>query len=212
MQSLHRRGFMLVLSSPSGAGKTTLSRMLLDSESNLTMSISVTTRPIRPGEQEGKDYYFVNQENFSQMVANNELLECAEVFGNSYGTPEQKVEESLAQGVDVLFDIDWQGTQQLSRQRREDLVSVFILPPSMDELERRLRKRAQDSDEVIKGRMAKASNEISHWHAYDYVIINEDIDESLRQVRSILHAERKKRTRQQGLADFVANLMENRGF
>ncbi len=199
---------MFVLSSPSGAGKTTISRLLLEKDNNLEMSISVTTRPRRPNEVEGKDYYFVNQAEFSKMVANNELLECAEVFGNSYGTPEKMVEHALERGRDVLFDIDWQGTQQLAKNRREDLVSIFILPPSMQELERRLHSRGQDSKEVIAGRMAKAANEISNWLAYDYVIVNNDVEESLASVKSILNAERKKRIRQHGLTDFITNLLK----
>lgn len=199
---------MFVLSSPSGAGKTTLSRLLLEKDENLTMSISVTTRPRRPNEVDGKDYIFVDQDTFSKMAAENKLLECAEVFGNSYGTPEKEVDEALSKGVDVLFDIDWQGTQQLAKQRREDLVSVFILPPSMVELEKRLRGRAQDSEEVIRNRMSKASNEISHWHAYDYVMVNYDIEDSLERVSSILHAERQRRIRQHGLDGFVKKLLE----
>jgi guanylate kinase len=204
---IHRRGFMFVLSSPSGAGKTTISRLLLDNDDNLEMSISVTTREKRPNEVDGKDYVFVRQEDFSELSANNELLECAEVFGNSYGTPEAKVDALLNQGTDVLFDIDWQGTQQLAKSRRADLVSIFILPPSMAELEKRLRGRAQDSEEVIAGRMSKAANEISHWLAYDYVMVNNDVEESLEQVKAILHAERQKRVRQSGLKAFVDEML-----
>lgn len=198
---------MFVISSPSGAGKTTLSRLLLESDGNLEMSVSVTTRKMRPGEREGIDYFFVDKEKFSHMVAANELLECAEVFGNYYGTPQEFVDKRLKQGVDVLFDIDWQGTQQLAGNRRDDLVSIFILPPSMNELENRLRKRASDPEEVIKDRMAKASNEIIHWHAYDYVIVNNDVQDSLKKVLAILNAERLRRTRQHGLAEFMKKLL-----
>lgn len=206
-QHVKRKGFMFVLSSPSGAGKTTLSRLLLEQDENLDMSISVTTREKRPNEVDGKDYYFVSQDDFSHMAANNEFLECAEVFGYSYGTPEKKVRELLDAGTDVLFDIDWQGTQQLTKQYREDVVSVFILPPSMEELHNRLKNRAQDADEVIAKRMAKANNEISHWLSYDYVIVNDDIEVSLKQVTHILRGERSKRNRQQGLEDFVNDLL-----
>jgi len=207
-----RRGFMFVLSSPSGAGKTTLSRLLLDQDDNLQMSVSVTTRPMRPGEEEGKDYFFVEQDKFSQMVANSELLECATVFDYSYGTPEKVVDNALDSGVDVLFDIDWQGTQQLARTRRQDLVSIFILPPSLKELEKRLRNRGSDSDAVIHNRMTKASSEISHWYAYDYVIVNNDLDESLLKIQSILIAERQKRERQQHLTDFIKELLDQDTF
>jgi len=206
-KDIKRRGFMFVLSSPSGAGKTTISRLLLENDDNLIMSISATTRDKRPNEVDGKDYYFVPREKFSQMIANNEFLECAEVFDHNYGTPEKMVVDALESGKDVLFDIDWQGTQQLAKNRRDDLVSIFILPPSMQELESRLKNRAQDTEEVIKNRMAKAANEISHWHAYDYVVVNADVEESLAKVRSILNAERQRRIRQQGLADFVGDLI-----
>lgn len=202
---IYRRGFMFVLSSPSGAGKTTLSRMLLELDKNLVMSVSATTRAMRPNEKEGTDYFFVNHDKFQQMVAAGEFLEHAEVFGNRYGTPAAPVDKALSAGTDVLFDIDWQGTQQLKSRRPEDLVSIFILPPSMKELEARLRKRAEDSAEVIAGRMAKASDEISHWNAYDYVIVNYDLKESLGRIQSILEAERARRVRQQGLFDFVEN-------
>lgn len=198
---------MFVLSSPSGAGKTTLSRLLLEQDANLEMSVSVTTRPMRDGEEDGKDYYFTSQEEFAELVSNNALLESAEVFGNFYGTPEQKVTASLEEGTDVLFDIDWQGTQQIQDRSPEDVVSVFILPPSMEELERRLRGRGQDSEEVVMRRMAKASNEISHWNIYDYVLVNNDIEGSLDAVHAILKAERQKRGRQQGLTDFVKELV-----
>ncbi|NDF12372.1 MAG: guanylate kinase [Proteobacteria bacterium] len=204
---IHRKGFMVVLSSPSGAGKTTLSRMLLEQDKKLRMSISATTRAKRPGEKDAVDYYFVSKQKFAEMVTNGEFLECAEVFGNSYGTPEKPVFESLEKGTDVLFDIDWQGTQQLLARARLDVVTIFILPPTMQELERRLRGRAQDSEEVVKGRMAKASHEISHWYIYDYVIVNHDLDESLKHLLSIIDAERQKRDRQQGLAEFVGSLI-----
>lgn len=201
-----RRGFMFVLSSPSGAGKTTLSRLLLEQEDNLTMSVSVTTRPMRPGEEEGRDYFFVSPDHFQQMVERSELLEYATVFGHSYGTPRAFVEKALNAGKDVLFDIDWQGTQQLASRCRDDLVSVFILPPSMAELEMRLRKRAQDSEEVVNFRMNKAAGEIAHWQDYDYVVINRDLDATLARITHILHAERHKRIRQTSLSAFVEQL------
>jgi guanylate kinase len=201
-----RRGFMFVLSSPSGAGKTTLSRRLLARHSGLSMSISVTTRPPRPREIEGQDYYFVDEPRFRAMAEGGDLLEHARVFDHYYGTPAEMVEESLQKGIDVLFDIDWQGTRQLAEKRRDDLVSVFILPPSMDELERRLRQRGQDSDEVVSSRMAKAAAEISHWEEYDYVVINRDIDMALEKIIHILEAERAKRIRQTNLAQFIAQL------
>lgn len=204
--SLHRRGLMFVLSSPSGAGKTTLSRKLLSEQRNISMSISVTTRKMRPGEVHGKDYYFVDQETFDRMVEKNEFLEHAEVFGHCYGTPKAYAEEHLTNGEDVLFDIDWQGTKQLRATAPDDLVSVFILPPSLNELERRLRARAQDSDEVVQKRMAKAISEISHWTEYDYVIVNQDLDAALVKITSILHAERLKRERQEGLGAFIETL------
>ncbi len=204
---VHRKGFMFVLSSPSGAGKTTLSRLLLQKDDNLIMSVSVTTRPKRKGETEGKDYTFVDTAQFARMVEEEAFLEHAVVFGNFYGTPASVVEKHLAQGTDVLFDIDWQGTQQLTAKHREDMVSVFILPPSMKELESRLRKRAQDTEDIIGKRMAKANSEISHWTSYDYVIINNDIEKSLETVHSILQAERQRRERQQGLKSFVKELL-----
>lgn len=203
---ISRRGLMFVLSSPSGAGKTTLSRQLLAREEGISMSVSVTTRPQRPGEQHGKDYYFIDRPEFDSMVGNRELLEHAEVFGNCYGTPRTYVEERLQSGSDVLFDIDWQGTHQLRDTAPDDLVSVFILPPSLEELERRLHSRAQDSAEVVAKRMAKAVSEISHWKEYDYVIINQDIDAALVKITSILQAERLKRTRQEGLEGFIGTL------
>jgi guanylate kinase len=206
--SVHRRGLMLVLSSPSGAGKTTISRELLKREPNLTMSVSATTRPKRPGEVEGVDYYFVDTTTFNLMVNRREFLEHAQVFGNYYGTPREPVERALTDGHDVLFDIDWQGTQQLMESARSDLVTVFILPPSTRELERRLQTRAQDSAEVVAKRMSHAPDEMSHWPEYDYVIVNRDIDASVAQVRAILTAERLRRERQVGLGDFVKALRE----
>lgn len=197
---------MLVLSSPSGAGKSTISRALLNRDPDISMSVSVTTRPIRPGETDGEDYIFVDQEKFEQMTAAAEFLEYATVFENSYGTPKGPVEEILKQGRDVLFDVDWQGTQQLAENAREDLVSVFILPPSVDELEKRLRNRAQDSEEVVQNRMAKATSEMSHWAEYDYVIVNEDVEASVTRLEAILVAERLKRDRQAGLGDFVRGM------
>lgn len=197
---------MLVLSSPSGAGKSTISRRILSEHENLTMSISATTRPMRPGEKDGKDYIFVDQPEFDRMVETRELLEYATVFGNSYGTPKAPVEEALSAGHDVLFDVDWQGTQQLKQNARDDLVSIFILPPSIEELERRLYARAQDSEEVVKGRMAKATSEMSHWAEYDYIIVNQELDVSVQQVESILSAERLKRDRQVGLGDFIREM------
>ena len=202
----YRRGFMFVLSSPSGAGKTTLSRKLLNSEDELTMSISTTTRPMRPGEKESVDYFFVSDERFGELVDAGEMLEYASVFEHSYGTPQDYVDSHLERGKDVLFDIDWQGTRQLAAKRREDLVSVFILPPSMEELEQRLRNRAQDSEEVVQYRMERAADEISHWEEYDYVIVNRDVEEALEQIRHILHAERLKRTRQNSLPEFIDEL------
>ena len=194
---------MLVLSSPSGAGKTTLSRRLLDSDPAIQMSVSATTRRPRAGEIEGRDYYFIDAAEFERRAKAREFLEHATVFENRYGTPKKAVEDILASGKDVLFDIDWQGTQQLKQQARDDVVSVFVLPPSHDELERRLRARAQDEEDVVQARMAKAADEISHWAEYDYVIVNRDLDESLANIRSILAAERLKRDRQTGLVNLV---------
>ena len=201
-----RRGLMLVLSSPSGAGKTTISRNLLKRDRNLTMSVSVTTRPKRPGEVEGRDYLFVDASKFEAMVKQDELLEWAVVFGNRYGTPRAPVEAALSAGRDVLFDIDWQGTQQLREKAGGDVVSVFILPPSAADLERRLHTRAQDSDEVIRGRMERASHELSHWAEYDYIVVNQNVDEAFSEVQSILKAERLKRARRVGLTGFVRTL------
>jgi guanylate kinase len=203
-----RRGLMLVLSSPSGAGKTSISRALLAREPSLSMSVSATTRPKRPGEVAGRDYHFVDTETFGLMVNRDELLEHAKVFGNYYGTPRAPVEASLASGHDVLFDIDWQGTQQLRQTAGRDLVAIFILPPSTRELEKRLTSRAQDSARVVAERMAKAADEMSHWPEYDYVLVNEDLESSTAAVVSILAAERLRRERQVGLGDFVKALRE----
>jgi guanylate kinase len=202
-----RKGLMLVLSSPSGAGKTTISRKLLEAEPELNMSISVTTRTMRPAEINGVDYHFVDHSKFDGMVAAGEFLEHAEVFGNKYGTPAAPVRKTIMQGGDVLFDIDWQGTEQLEKTAADDVVSVFILPPNMIELEERLRKRAQDPEEVIQKRMSKAAHEISHWNVYDYVIINHNVDESVAHVQSILYAERQKRERLLGMNEFVKKLI-----
>ncbi|RIK94082.1 MAG: guanylate kinase [Proteobacteria bacterium] len=208
MVEIARRGLMLVLSSPSGAGKTTLSRLLLAAEGErVMMSVSTTTRPPRPGEVEGKDYHFVDEATFARLAREGAFLEHATVFGKSYGTPAAAVEAALARGRDVLFDIDWQGTQQLAQKMAKDLVRVFVLPPSTAELERRLRERGQDSPEVVAGRMAKAAEEISHWAEYDYVIVNDDLQETLQKIRAILLAERQKRDRQTGLFDFVRGLL-----
>jgi len=204
--TIARRGLMLVLSSPSGAGKTTLSRLLLKADRNVELSVSVTTRPQRRGEVEGRDYHFIDPRRFQAMVKSGKLLEWAEVFGHCYGTPRRPVEKALQAGRDVLFDIDWQGTQQLREKARDDLVSVFILPPTVKELERRLQRRAQDSHDIIGSRMAKAAGEMSHWPEYDYVIVNRDKDEAFAEVRAILAAERLKRERQIGLSSFVRAL------
>jgi guanylate kinase len=197
---------MLVLSSPSGAGKTTLSRLLLEADRGVELSVSVTTRPQRQGEVDGRDYHFIDRKRFDAMVAARGLLEWAQVFDYWYGTPRRPVKRALRQGRDVLFDIDWQGTQQLREKARDDLVSVFILPPTAKELERRLKRRAQDSKDVIGARMAKAAGEMSHWPEYDYVIVNRDIDEAFAEVQAVLAAERRKRERQIGLSDFVRGL------
>jgi guanylate kinase len=205
---IHRRGLMLVLSSPSGAGKTSISRAVLERESGIELSVSVTTRPKRPGEVEGIHYYFIDKQRFALMENRQELLEYAQVFGHYYGTPRAPVEKALAAGRDMLFDIDWQGTQQLAESARDDLVSIFILPPSTPELERRLRARAQDPDHVVAQRMAKASDEMSHYAEYDYIIVNTDFEESVASVQAILRAERLKRSRQIGLGEFVKGLRE----
>ena len=204
--NIARRGLMLVLSSPSGAGKTTLSRLLLRSDRKVELSISVTTRPKRRGEINGRDYHFIDRARFDEMIARGELLEWAEVFGHRYGTPRQPVTKALQAGRDVLFDIDWQGTQQLQEQARTDLVSVFILPPTVKELEHRLKRRAQDSRLEIGSRMAKAAGEMSHWPEYDYVIVNRDKRQAFTELRAILAAERLKRERQIGLSDFVRRM------
>ena len=206
MGAIARRGLMFVLSSPSGAGKTTLSRRLLANDPNVEMSVSVTTRLPRPGEEQGRDYHFIDAAKFEAMAARDDLLESAQVFDHRYGTPRAPVEAALARGCDVLFDIDWQGTQQLREKASGDVVSVFILPPSVMELERRLHTRAQDSDEVIRRRMMKSADEMSHWAEYDYVVINTDLDDAFAQVTTILSAERIKRHRQIGLSDFVRDL------
>ncbi|MBM3480042.1 MAG: guanylate kinase [Alphaproteobacteria bacterium] len=208
MTPIARRGLMLVLSSPSGAGKTSISRALLAHEGNLSMSVSVTTRAKRPGEVAGRDYHFIDPESFGLMVNRGELLEHAKVFGNYYGTPRAAVEASLAAGRDVLFDIDWQGTQQLRHAARSDIVAIFILPPSTRELEKRLKARAQDSAKVVAERMAKASDEMSHWPEYDYVLVNDDLVASVASVVAILAAERLRRERRIGLDDFVKGLRE----
>jgi guanylate kinase len=203
---VERRGLMFVLSSPSGAGKTTLSRLLIERMSGLRMSVSVTTRQMRPGEVDGRDYFFVDHAKFQAMAGSGELLEWATVFDYGYGTPRAAVEDALSAGQDVLFDIDWQGTQQLREKAGKDVVSVFILPPSVADLEKRLHTRAQDSDEVIRGRMSRASHELSHWAEYDYIVVNHSIEEAFAEVQSILKAERLKRERRIGLTEFVRGL------
>ncbi len=207
--AIARRGVLLVLSSPSGAGKTTLSRVLLDGDCGIRLSISVTTRKPRPGEEDGKDYIFVDEARFESMRKKGDLLEWAKVFGNSYGTPRAPVEAAIARGEDVLFDIDWQGAQQLSEKMAGDLVRVFILPPSGAVLETRLRGRAQDPPEIVAKRMAEASSEISHWAEYDYVIVNADLETSISGLKSILAAERLKRERLLGLSQFVRDLQSD---
>src|SRR6202790_3876987 len=203
---VERRGLMFVLSSPSGAGKTTLSRLLIERMPGLKMSVSATTRPMRPGEVEGRDYLFMDKSRFERMAKRDELLEWATVFDNRYGTPRAPVEAALSAGQDVLFDIEWQGTQQLRSRSPSDVVSVFILPPSVRALEQRLHTRAQDSDEVIRGRMKKAGDEMSHFDAYDYIIVNDNIGIAFEAVKSILRAEQLKRERQVGLSGFVREL------
>jgi guanylate kinase len=205
--SLTRRGVMLVLSSPSGAGKTTLSRLLLESDAGIVMSVSATTRGKRRNEMEGRDYFFVDDNAFDELMKANDFLEHAQVFGHRYGTPKQPVMEALEAGKDVLFDIDWQGTQQLKQQARDDVVSIFVLPPSRGELERRLRSRALDDEQVVANRMAKANDEISHWPEYDYVIVNDDVDRALARIKEIVGAERSRRTRQTNLSEFTTSLM-----
>src|SRR5690606_7015452 len=205
--TLLRRGLMFILSSPSGAGKTTIARKLLEEEAGgLKLSVSVTTRPMRPGEVEGRDYYFVDRAEFDRLVEADAFYEWAEVFGHCYGTPKAEIRDRLKNGEDFLFDIDWQGTQQLYQRAQGDVVRVFLLPPSIDALEQRLRSRGTDSEEVIRGRMDRARSEISHWDAYDYVVINDDIERCFAKVKMILEAERMRRLRQTGLIDFVREL------
>jgi guanylate kinase len=205
--SLKRRGLMFVLSSPSGAGKTTIAHRLLEQDQEIAMSISVTTRPIRPGETDGLDYRFIDHAGFEAMVEAGEFLEWAEVFGHLYGTPKAQIKAGLKEGQDFLFDIDWQGTQQLYQRMETDVVRVFLLPPSIEALEARLRSRGTDSDQVIRDRMARSRAEISHWDGYDYVVINDDMDACFEQVHGILNAERLRRARQTGLVDFTRDLM-----
>lgn len=203
-----RRGLLLILSSPSGAGKSTLSRMLMQWDPTMRFSISATTRKPRPGEEDGREYYFRSREEFEALVRDGEMLEHAEVFGNFYGSPRGPVEQAMKAGTDTVFDIDWQGGQQVKQSMRDDVVSIFILPPSIAELDRRLRTRGQDSDEVIAGRMAKSRDEISHWAEYDYVLVNEELGLTFEQLKSILTAERLKRERQPRLSAFVRSLNE----
>jgi guanylate kinase len=203
-----RRGLLLILSSPSGAGKSTLSQMLMSWDPTMRFSISATTRKPRPGEEDGREYYFRSRDDFKAMVASGEMLEHAEVFGNFYGSPRGPVEAAMQAGTDTLFDIDWQGGQQVKQAMRGDVVSIFILPPSIAELDRRLRNRAQDSDEVIAGRMAKSRDEISHWAEYDYVLVNDDLERTFESLKTILTAERLKRERQPQLSAFVRSLNE----
>ncbi len=207
--ALLRRGLMFILSSPSGAGKTTISRMLLNRDAEISLSVSATTRPIRPGEIDGVHYHFVGQAEFDRMVEADEFYEWATVFGHSYGTPKAQIRAGLKEGRDYLFDIDWQGTQQLYQKDQQDVVRVFILPPSIEELRRRLTDRATDAPEVIQARMERARAEISHWDGYDYVVVNDDVEACYDQVLEILHAERMKRARQTGLIGFVRGLMKD---
>ena len=206
-QPLARRGLMFILSSPSGTGKTTIAQKLLKQVDGIGMSVSVTTRAMRPGEIDGRDYHFVDQVTFDRMVENEEFLEWAKVFGNCYGTPKAQIKSGLKAGQDFLFDIDWQGTQQLYQRMETDVVRVFLLPPSISELEHRLRSRGTDSDEVIAARMDRARFEISHWDGYDYVVVNDDIAACYEKVLTILQAERMSRARQTGLVDFTRRLM-----
>ncbi len=203
----HRRGLLIVLSSPSGAGKSTISRMLLEADSDVTMSVSATTRPMRPGEVDKVDYHFVDDAEFDRMVRDNEFVEWAHVFGHRYGTPKAPVKQALRRGRDILFDIDWQGARQLEPDFGEHLVTIFLLPPSMAELEHRLRSRGTDSEEVIADRMRRAADEIDHWAEYDYVLVNREMDACLASVRAIVSAERSKRVRQTGLVEFVRDLI-----
>lgn len=210
--ALPRRGLLIILSSPSGAGKSTLARRLMDWDPSLRFSVSATTRAARPGEEDGREYHFRSRAAFEAMVAAGEMLEHAEVFGNFYGSPRGPVEAAMAAGCDTLFDVDWQGGQQIKNSvLGKDVVSIFILPPSMAELERRLRARAQDSDAVIRGRMAKSLAEISHWSEYDYVLVNDDLDRAEADLRTILSAERLRRDRQPGLTGFVRGLNAESG-
>ena len=206
LPAITRRGFLLVLSSPSGAGKTTITRRLVADEPSLTLSVSVTTRPARDGEIEGRDYHFIDRQRFDEMIARGELLEHATVFGNGYGTPRGPIEAALSAGRDIVGDVDWQGTQQLARSVTQDLVSVFVLPPSLAALGGRLRARAQDSAAVVASRMAKSAEELSHWPEYDYVIVNDTIESAVAKVRAIVIAERLRRVRQTGLTEFVNRL------
>ncbi len=207
-KSLQRRGFMLAFASPSGAGKTTISRAILESDHRVSLSVSATTRPQRPGEIDGVHYFFKTEDEFKAMIDTGEFLEYAKVFGNYYGTPKTPVFEAMAQGKDILFDIDWQGVQQLKEAAENDVVTVFVLPPSRQELERRLRSRAQDTDRVIEERMDKANSEISHYTEFKFIIVNQDLDSSIQKVESIIQAERLKRRRLTGLNTFIRDLTE----
>jgi guanylate kinase len=204
---LARRGLLFILSSPSGAGKSTIARMLLEADDQIALSVSVTTRPPRPGEVDGKDYHFIDEAEFHRLVEDNALLEWAKVFGHYYGTPKAQVKQGLREGQDFLFDIDWQGTQQLYQRAEGDVVRVFILPPSLEELHRRLRSRNTENEKVIAGRMARAQDEISHWDGYDFVVINDNVENCFEKVRQILNSERMRRARQTGLIDYVRDLM-----
>lgn len=204
---LARRGLLFILSSPSGAGKSTIARMLLEADDQIALSVSVTTRPPRPGEVDGQDYHFIDEAEFHRLVEEHALLEWAKVFGHYYGTPKAQVKQGLRNGQDFLFDIDWQGTQQLYQRAEGDVVRVFILPPSLEELHRRLRSRNTDSEDVIAGRMARAQDEISHWDGYDFVVINDNVENCFEKVRQILNSERMRRARQTGLIDYVRDLM-----
>lgn len=208
---IERRGLMFVISSPSGAGKTSLARKLIENDPDIAMSVSMTTRPPRPGEIDGQDYIFVSEDKFNEALEKGALLEWARVFDNLYGTPRREVEHRLKNGKDVIFDIDWQGTQQLHEKAGQDVVRVFILPPSVRALEQRLKKRGQDDDEVVRRRMSDAANQISHWAEYDYVIINENLDKSLNELATVLHAERLKRERRIGLSSFVQGMIPELG-